>query len=153
LTGRWVTLPARREGNWDLVGNNFPVFFVRDGMSFPDMVHALKPNPKNHIQEGWRIADFFSHHPESMHMVRPLLVCNAPGFGFLFAGECEGLYISICVQLTALLRAVQFLRAHRWSLSRKQPRSWVPTGHLPARLGLGTQDKDQRFADTGTGFS
>lgn len=60
---------ACREGNWDLVGNNFPVFFVRDGMKFPDMVHALKPNPKNHIQEGWRIADFFSHHPEAMHMV------------------------------------------------------------------------------------
>ena len=38
-------------------------------MKFPDMVHALKPNPKNHLQEGWRIADFFSHHPESMHMV------------------------------------------------------------------------------------
>ena len=52
------------------MGNNFPVFFVRDGIKFPDMVHALKPNPKNHIQEGWRIADFFSHIPESMHMVR-----------------------------------------------------------------------------------
>jgi catalase len=57
-----------REGNWDLVGNNMPVFFVRDGIKFPDMVHALKPNPKNHIQEFWRIADFFSHVPESMHM-------------------------------------------------------------------------------------
>ena len=45
------------------------MFFVRDGIKFPDMVHALKPNPKNHIQEGWRIADFFSHIPESMHMV------------------------------------------------------------------------------------
>ena len=53
-----------REGNWDLVGNNMPVFFIRDGMKFPDMVHALKPNPVNHIQEGWRIADFFSHVPE-----------------------------------------------------------------------------------------
>jgi Catalase len=39
-----------REGNYDMVGNNMPVFFVRDGMKFPDMVHALKPNPKNHIQ-------------------------------------------------------------------------------------------------------
>ena len=39
------------------------------GIKFPDMVHALKPNPKNHIQEGWRIADFFSHIPEAMHMV------------------------------------------------------------------------------------
>lgn len=62
-----------REGNWDVVGNNFPVFFVRDGMKFPDMVHALKPNPRNHIQEGWRIMDFFSHHPESMHMFTFLL--------------------------------------------------------------------------------
>nr|ADC95629.1 catalase [Bruguiera gymnorhiza] len=57
-----------REGNFDLVGNNFPVFFVRDGIKFPDMVHALKPNPKSHIQENWRILDFFSHHPESLHM-------------------------------------------------------------------------------------
>ncbi|RWW46973.1 hypothetical protein BHE74_00047073, partial [Ensete ventricosum] len=57
-----------REGNFDLVGNNFPVFFIRDGMKFPDMVHALKPNPKSHIQENWRILDFFSHHPESLHM-------------------------------------------------------------------------------------
>ncbi|KAM7521314.1 hypothetical protein LguiB_020276 [Lonicera macranthoides] len=55
-------------GNFDMVGNNFPVFFVRDGMKFPDMVHALKPNPKSHIQENWRILDFFSHHPESLHM-------------------------------------------------------------------------------------
>ncbi|KAJ0725405.1 putative peroxidase [Helianthus annuus] len=57
-----------REGNFDLVGNNFPVFFIRDGMKFPDMVHSLKPNPKSHIQEDWRILDFFSHHPESLHM-------------------------------------------------------------------------------------
>lgn len=56
------------QGNFDLVGNNFPVFFVRDGMKFPDMVHALKPNPKSHLQEDWRIMDFFSHHPESLHM-------------------------------------------------------------------------------------
>jgi len=62
-----------REGNFDMVGNNIPVFFIRDGMKFPDMVHSLKPNPKSHIQEGWRIADFFSHHPESMNMFTFLL--------------------------------------------------------------------------------
>ncbi|KAH7307310.1 hypothetical protein KP509_22G053600 [Ceratopteris richardii] len=56
-----------------MVGNNMPVFFVRDGMKFPDMVHALKPNPKSHIQENWRIMDFFSHHPESLHMFTFLL--------------------------------------------------------------------------------
>lgn len=57
-----------REGNFDLVGNNIPVFFIRDGMKFPDVIHALKPNPKTHIQEPWRIMDFFSHIPESCHM-------------------------------------------------------------------------------------
>lgn len=78
-----------REGNWDLVGNNFPVFFIRDAMQFPDMVHALKPNPKTHLQEDWRIADFFSHHPESLHMFTFLLddvgiprdYRHMPGFG------------------------------------------------------------------------
>eukprot|EP00249_Psilotum_nudum_P010417 c22529_g1_i1 orf=179-1657(+) len=78
-----------REGNFDLVGNNFPVFFVRDGIKFPDMVHALKPNPKSHIQEMWRILDFFSHHPESCHMFTflfddagiPLNYRHMPGFG------------------------------------------------------------------------
>lgn len=56
------------EGNWDLVGNNLPVFFIRDAMKFPDMVHALKPDPKTNIQDGNRILDFFSHIPEATHM-------------------------------------------------------------------------------------
>ena len=43
--------------------------YSMNGMQFPDMVHAFKPNPKNHQQEGWRIMDFLSYHPESLHMV------------------------------------------------------------------------------------
>lgn len=78
-----------REGNYDMVGNNLPVFFIRDGMKFPDMIHALKPNPMNHIQEWWRIWDFFSHHPESCNMFSfvlddvgiPLNYRHMPGFG------------------------------------------------------------------------
>ncbi|GLT94514.1 hypothetical protein SLE2022_122520 [Rubroshorea leprosula] len=57
-----------REGNFDHVGSNFPVFFLRDGMKFPDMIDALKPNHTSHIQENWRILVFFSHYPESLHM-------------------------------------------------------------------------------------
>jgi catalase len=57
------------EGNWDLVGNNIPVFFIRDGFKFPDLVHAMRPNPANNIQEAWRFLDFLSHHPESTHMM------------------------------------------------------------------------------------
>jgi catalase len=56
-----------REGNWDLLGNNFPVFFIRDGIKFPDVIHAFKPNPRSHIQEYWRVFDFLSHLPESLH--------------------------------------------------------------------------------------
>jgi len=45
------------------------VFFVRDGIKFPDLIRCLRPNPKNHLQEGWRILDFLSHHPESIFIV------------------------------------------------------------------------------------
>ena len=57
------------EGNWDLVGNNLPVFFIRDAMKFPDMVHSLKPDPVNNIQDPNRFFDFFSHIPESTNML------------------------------------------------------------------------------------
>ena len=45
------------------------MFFVRDGIKFPDLIRSLRPNPKNHLQEGWRILDFLSHHPESNFIV------------------------------------------------------------------------------------
>ena len=57
------------EGNWDLVGNNLPVFFIRDAIKFPDMVHSLKPSPITNKQDPNRFFDFFSHQPESTHML------------------------------------------------------------------------------------
>lgn len=62
-----------RQGNWDLVGNLQPVFFIRDAMAFPDMVHAFKPSPRSEKQEWSRILDFLSFHPESLHMLTFLL--------------------------------------------------------------------------------
>lgn len=61
------------QGNWDLVGNLEPVFFIRDAMQFPDMVHAFKPSPRTDRQEWSRILDFFSFHPECLHMMTFLL--------------------------------------------------------------------------------
>lgn len=58
-----------QEGNWDLVGNNLPVFFIRDAVKFPDMVHSLKPSPVTNQQDPNRFFDFFSHQPESTHML------------------------------------------------------------------------------------
>ena len=61
------------EGNYDLVGNNIPVFFIQDAMKFPDLVHAVKPEPDNEIPQAsaahdtfW---DFVSVMPESSHMI------------------------------------------------------------------------------------
>lgn len=61
------------EGNWDLVGNNMPVFFIQDAIKFPDFVHAVKPEPHNEIPQGQSAHDtfwdFVSLMPESAHMV------------------------------------------------------------------------------------
>ncbi len=61
------------EGNYDLVGNNIPVFFIQDAIKFPDLIHAVKPEPDNEIPQAasahntfW---DFISLMPESMHMI------------------------------------------------------------------------------------
>jgi catalase len=61
------------EGNFDLVGNNIPVFFIQDAIKFPDLIHAVKPEPHNEIPQAasahdtfW---DFISLMPESMHMI------------------------------------------------------------------------------------
>lgn len=57
------------EGNYDLVGNNLPVFFIRDAMKFPDMVHSFKPSPDTNIPDPNRFWDFISLTPESTHMI------------------------------------------------------------------------------------
>jgi catalase len=55
------------DGNWDLVGNNTPVFFLRDGIKFPDFVHSQKYDPKTNRQEPDNVWDFFSRSPETTH--------------------------------------------------------------------------------------
>ncbi len=55
------------DGNWDLVGNNTPVFFLRDGIKFPDFIHSQKYDPFTNRREPNNIFDFFSHTPEATH--------------------------------------------------------------------------------------
>jgi catalase len=57
------------EGNYDIVGNNTPVFFIRDPFKFPDMVHTHKRNPQSNLKDPEAFWDFFSRSPESTHMV------------------------------------------------------------------------------------
>ncbi|UCC81414.1 MAG: catalase, partial [Candidatus Zixiibacteriota bacterium] len=57
------------DGNWDLVGNNTPVFFVRDPYKFPDFIHTQKRDPKTNLRNNIAMWDFWSLSPESMHQV------------------------------------------------------------------------------------
>lgn len=81
------------EGNFDLVGNNIPVFFIQDGIKFPDLVHSVKPEPHHEMPQAssahdtfW---DFISLTPESTHMIMwhlsdraiPRSFANMQGFG------------------------------------------------------------------------
>ena len=68
------------EGNYDLVGNHIPVFFLRDPLQFPDLFHALKPDPVTNVRGGpiaaSRFWDFMSLRPESMNMLTYLFADN-----------------------------------------------------------------------------
>jgi len=57
------------EGNWDLVGNNTPVFFVRDPLKFPDFIHTQKRHPRTNLRSATAMWDFWSLSPESLHQV------------------------------------------------------------------------------------
>ncbi|WP_159980560.1 MULTISPECIES: catalase [unclassified Novosphingobium] len=57
------------QGNWDLVGNNLPIFFIRDAIQFPDMIHSLKPSPVTNKQDPNRSFEFFSGTPEATNML------------------------------------------------------------------------------------
>ncbi|MGX9966535.1 catalase [Roseomonas sp. F4] len=61
------------DGNWDLVGNNTPVFFVRDPLKFPDFIRTQKRHPKTHLRSPTAMWDFWSLSPESLHQVTILM--------------------------------------------------------------------------------
>src|SRR5690606_27702587 len=60
------------EGNWDLVGNNTPVFFVRDPLKFPDFIHTQKRHPRTNLRSPTAMWDFWSQSPESLHQLTTL---------------------------------------------------------------------------------
>lgn len=62
-----------REGNWDLVGNNTPVFFLRDPLKFPDFIHTQKRHPRTNLRSATAAWDFWSLSPESLHQVTILM--------------------------------------------------------------------------------
>lgn len=71
-----------KEGNWDLVGNNTPVFFVRDPLKFPDFIHTQKRHPVTNLRSATAMWDFFSQTPESLHQVTILFSDRGLPVGF-----------------------------------------------------------------------
>ncbi len=61
------------EGNWDIVGNNTPVFFIRDPLKFPDFIHTQKRDPQTNLRSNTAAWDFWSLSPESLHQVTILM--------------------------------------------------------------------------------
>ncbi|TQR34558.1 catalase [Campylobacter sp. MIT 99-7217] len=62
-----------REGNWDLVGNNTPTFFIRDAYKFPDFIHTQKRDPRTHLRNANAAWDFWTLCPEALHQVTILM--------------------------------------------------------------------------------
>jgi catalase len=69
----WALKFYTDQGNWDLVGNNTPVFFVRDAIKFPDFIHTQKRHPRTNLRSATAMWDFWSLSPESLHQVTILM--------------------------------------------------------------------------------
>lgn len=70
------------DGNWDLVGNNTPVFFVKDAKKFPDFIHSQKRIPKTNLRDTTVMWDYWSLNPESLHQVLILMSERGTPYGY-----------------------------------------------------------------------
>src|SRR6201992_469562 len=70
------------EGNWDMVGNNTPVFFIRDPLKFGDFIHTQKRDPETNLKSPTMMWDFFSLSPESLHQVTILFSDRGTSDGY-----------------------------------------------------------------------
>ncbi|ROI05907.1 catalase [Chryseobacterium sp. G0240] len=107
------------EGNYDIVANNMPVFFIQDAIKFPDLIHAVKPEPDNEIPQAasahdtfW---DFISLMPESMHMIMWLMSDRA---------------------IPRSLRMMEGFGVHSFKLINEQGKVHFVKFHFKPRLGV-----------------
>ncbi|MHC5202440.1 catalase [Myroides sp. LJL119] len=70
------------DGNWDLVGNNTPVFFIKDAKKFPDFIHTQKRHPATNLKDATMVWDFWSLNPESLHQVMILMSDRGTPYGY-----------------------------------------------------------------------
>ncbi|MCM2981221.1 catalase [Niallia sp. FSL W8-0951] len=125
------------EGNYDLVGNNIPVFFIQDAIKFPDFVHAVKPEPHNEIPQGasahdtfW---DFIGQNHESAHMVMWAMSDRA---------------------IPRSLRMMEGFGVHTFRLINKEGQAHFVKFHWKPKLGIHSQvwDEAQKAAGKNPDF-
>ena len=156
-----------KQGNWDLVGNNIPVFFIQDGVKFPDLIHSVKDEPDRGFPQAasahdnfW---DFISLTPESMHMVMWAMSDRAIPRSFRFM-EGFGVHTFRLVDAQGKSRFVKFhwkpkqgLQSVVWNeavkingadadFHRKDLWNSIQDGHYP-EWELGMQIFDEDFAN------
>ena len=157
-----------KEGNWDIVGNNIPVFFIQDAIKFPDLVHSVKPAPDREFPQAasahdnfW---DFISLTPESMHMIMWTMSDRAIPRSFRFM-EGFGVHTFRLINAKGKSTFVKFhwkpvlgLQSVAWNeavkingadpdFHRRDLWDAIQTGNFP-EWQLGVQLFDDAFADT-----
>ena len=156
-----------REGNWDLVGNNIPVFFIQDAMKFPDLIHAAKAEPDRGFPQAQtahdNFWDFASLMPESAHMLMWIMSDRAiprsfrfmEGFGVhtfrLINAEGRSTFVKFCWKPKAGLQSVVWNEAVKISgadpdFHRRDLWDAITAGDFP-EWELGLQLFDEAFAD------
>ncbi|EID52880.1 catalase [Saccharomonospora xinjiangensis] len=156
------------EGNYDLVGNNMPVFFIQDGIKFPDFVHAVKPEPHNEIPQAQSahdtLWDFVALQPETIHMMMWLMSDRAlprsyrmmQGFGVhtfrLVNADGRGTFVKF--HWTPLLGTHSLVWDETQKIAGKDPDYnrrdlWdaIEAGHFPEyELGVQLVEEKDEFA-------
>jgi Catalase len=157
-----------KEGNWDIVGNNIPVFFIQDAMKFPDLIHAAKPEPDRAFPQAQtahdNFWDFISLSPESMHMVMWIMSDRTIPRSFRFM-EGFGVHTFRLVDAEGKSTFVKFhwkpklgLQSVAWNeavkingadpdFHRRDLWAAIEAGDFP-EWELGVQLFDQEFADS-----
>lgn len=157
-----------KEGNWDLVGNNIPVFFIQDAIKFPDIIHSVKPAPDRAFPQAQsahdNFWDFISLTPESMHMIMWVMSDRAiprsfrfmEGFGvhtFRFVNEeGESTFVKFHWKPKLGLQSVTWNEAVKINgadpdFHRRDLWDAITQGNFP-EWELGVQLFDQEFADS-----
>ncbi len=157
-----------KEGNWDIVGNNIPVFFIQDAIKFPDVIHSVKPEPDRDFPQAQsahdNFWDFISLTPESMHMIMWVMSDRAiprsfrfmEGFGvhtfrFLDADD-QSTFVKFHWKPKLGLQSVAWNEAVKINgadpdFHRRDLWAAIESGAFP-EWELGVQLFDQEFADS-----